>query len=78
MGEVIQLRQNQQTETLLDFLRRKGAATTYEVANRFGLSMQHAFTELSDLRRAGVLASAPTKNRNGAVRMNEWRIASET
>lgn len=76
MAEIVELRPGQQSETILAFIQRKEVATTKEVAYRFGLSMLGAGRKLGNLRRLGELVSAPTADRDGAVRMNEWRIAS--
>lgn len=78
MGEIIELRPGRRPETILDFICRMEVATTAEVAYRFGLGMYGAHRELSALRKFGRLASALSENRNGAVKMSEWRIAPAT
>ncbi|WP_234053629.1 MULTISPECIES: hypothetical protein [unclassified Xanthobacter] len=80
MGEIVEMRPGQTSETILEFVRRKEVATTREVAYRFALGMVRAAHELAALRRSGDLVSAPAKDReslNGAVRMNEWRLAAK-
>lgn len=60
-------------ETVLEFIAREGAVTTYAVATRFGWDMRRALDELNKLHRQGAVTKhlEPTHY----CRMNGWRIA---
>ena len=59
-------------ESLLAFIAREGAVTTYAVSTRFGGDTREAKRELDKLRKAGLIEATREIIDWGAI--NGWRI----